>query len=259
MALFCLSVYVTTAQDFIVTKQSQRIDCKVEEISETEIKYRAKTDLTGEIVTIKASNVASVIFENGEVFIPQNNADTDVDDVRSQSHQSEESINSENPITDNKTDGASKVVKANEKVPPFKDGEYIVRKGQDWYYGDYELGRRDLSDFFEAYCPAARKKLKRCRVWGTLTAVFSSAAILGSSVFFGMTVADIADGYSDNITGLTSSISLLASSCALFIFGVNLKVTAEKRSVHVFNEQCRSDRSLSINAAPAGIGLTYNF
>ena len=58
---------VSFAQDIIVTKDSKRIDAKIEEIGTTEIKYRKANNPNGPLFVMLVSEVESIIYENGEV------------------------------------------------------------------------------------------------------------------------------------------------------------------------------------------------
>lgn len=55
------------AQDIIITKQSERIDAKVIEVSETEVKYKKQNNSDGPAFVIKTSKISSIIYANGEV------------------------------------------------------------------------------------------------------------------------------------------------------------------------------------------------
>ena len=57
----------TMAQDVIVTKQSERIDAKILEVSESTVKYKKQSNPTGPTFSISTSKIASVIYANGEV------------------------------------------------------------------------------------------------------------------------------------------------------------------------------------------------
>lgn len=55
------------AQDVIITRQSERIDAKIVEVSESEIKYKKQNNIDGPTFVISTGNVSSVIFSNGDV------------------------------------------------------------------------------------------------------------------------------------------------------------------------------------------------
>lgn len=55
------------AQDVIITKQSTRIDAKIVEVSDTEIRYKKHSNPDGPVFVINTEKVSSVLYENGEV------------------------------------------------------------------------------------------------------------------------------------------------------------------------------------------------
>ena len=57
------------AQDFILLRDGNLIECKVEEISQTEIRYRPIDNLDGPVFVISADRVFSIRFENGTVHV----------------------------------------------------------------------------------------------------------------------------------------------------------------------------------------------
>lgn len=63
--LFCAAV--ASAQDVITKTDGTKIDAKVEEITETTIRYRKANNPTGPIYTMPVSSVANIVFENGSI------------------------------------------------------------------------------------------------------------------------------------------------------------------------------------------------
>lgn len=66
-ALF--AVQSLMAQDIIVTRQAERIDAKIMEVSETEIKYRRTSNPEGPIFVLGVDKIASIVYANGEVQV----------------------------------------------------------------------------------------------------------------------------------------------------------------------------------------------
>ncbi|MDE6637238.1 MAG: hypothetical protein K2K32_03270 [Muribaculaceae bacterium] len=63
--LFCVAS--SFAKDVITKTDGTKLDAKVEEITETVIKYRKVSNPTGPVYTIPIASVASVLYENGDV------------------------------------------------------------------------------------------------------------------------------------------------------------------------------------------------
>ena len=55
------------AGDVIVLRNSTRIDAKILEVSDTEIKYKKSNNLDGPTFTQKVENISAVIYDNGDV------------------------------------------------------------------------------------------------------------------------------------------------------------------------------------------------
>ena len=69
--ILCLLCCVASAfaKDVITKTDGTKLDVKVEEISETVIKYRKASNPTGPVYTIPITSVATVLYENGEIDI----------------------------------------------------------------------------------------------------------------------------------------------------------------------------------------------
>lgn len=84
--LFTLGVSVlsstVTAQDIIFKHDDKEIETKIEEMTDTEIKYREFAEPDGPVYVIPKSDVSKIKFENGEIMIfptSGNNSGTDME------------------------------------------------------------------------------------------------------------------------------------------------------------------------------------
>lgn len=66
IVLLLLAITVS-AQDIIITKDSQRIEAKILEISPTQIKYKKYTNLEGPTFIANLSDISSILYANGEL------------------------------------------------------------------------------------------------------------------------------------------------------------------------------------------------
>ena len=57
------------AQDIIITKDAQKIEAKILEVSKTEIKYKEKSNLEGPTFTLETKEISSIIYSNGQVKV----------------------------------------------------------------------------------------------------------------------------------------------------------------------------------------------
>ena len=72
ITLLLLAIFITSfalAQDVIVTKDGKKINSKVTEINEYDIRYKNYENLDGPIYTMKKSEIASILYENGQVDV----------------------------------------------------------------------------------------------------------------------------------------------------------------------------------------------
>jgi len=66
--LFVMAAGITYAQDIIVTTKSEKITAKITEVDVEVIRYKQFDYQDGPIYTIKKSEIASIIYENGSVM-----------------------------------------------------------------------------------------------------------------------------------------------------------------------------------------------
>lgn len=67
MLLSAVALVPLYAQDIIVTHESERIDAKVYEVSETEVRYKRSDNPDGPIFVMSTDKIATIVFENGSV------------------------------------------------------------------------------------------------------------------------------------------------------------------------------------------------
>ncbi len=63
------------AQDIIITKDAQKIEAKILEVSGSEIKYKKQSNLEGPTFILGVEDLNSVIYANGEVQVFEDKAD----------------------------------------------------------------------------------------------------------------------------------------------------------------------------------------
>ena len=65
-SLTCMAVF---AQDVIITKDAQKIDAKIMEVSKSEIKYKETDNLDGPVFTLPVADINSITYANGKVVL----------------------------------------------------------------------------------------------------------------------------------------------------------------------------------------------
>ena len=71
--LVASSTLYVSAQDIIITRDEKKIDAKVLEISETEVKYKEADDLEGPTFVLGIQKIASIVLSSGKVKVFGNN------------------------------------------------------------------------------------------------------------------------------------------------------------------------------------------
>lgn len=82
-ALLFVLIAVCNAQDIIVTTDSKKIEAKILEISETDVKYKELDNLEGPTFVLPTQKVVSIIYANGKVSLFQETASIDETNLHS--------------------------------------------------------------------------------------------------------------------------------------------------------------------------------
>ena len=69
LTMIVCAMQMIVAQDVIVTRQAERIDAKVLEVSETAIKYKKTSNPDGPTFVLSTEKIASILYANGEVQV----------------------------------------------------------------------------------------------------------------------------------------------------------------------------------------------
>ena len=67
LVFMSLMAMVSLAQDIIITKEKEKIDAKVIEVSDAIIKYKKSSHIDGPTFVIEADKVVCITYENGDV------------------------------------------------------------------------------------------------------------------------------------------------------------------------------------------------
>jgi len=69
LAMIVCAAQMLVAQDVIVTRQAARIDAKILEVSETEVKYKKTSNPDGPVFVLSTDSIATIAYYNGEVQV----------------------------------------------------------------------------------------------------------------------------------------------------------------------------------------------
>ena len=69
LAILCSTLCMIAAAkcDLIIKTNSEKIEALIQEVSDTEIRYKKANNPTGPMFVIKISEISSIVYANGEV------------------------------------------------------------------------------------------------------------------------------------------------------------------------------------------------
>ena len=226
---------VLAQDDIIVTRESEKINAVITEISETEVKYKKSDNPDGPTFVISTSKIASIIYKNGDVQTFQ---------------QTEQTTTS--PKT---TNGTVVTVREAEDIV-FVPGQQITKsKRGKYYYGDIELDESLYKDFLKLTCSKAYKNYVNGEGMQYLGSLLTAVG-LGFAIGAAFTKSE---------TMLYVDAAVLVAGVASGIPLICVGVKKQNRALDVFNNQCASSldykQALSLNfgVTQNGLGLTFNF
>lgn len=220
--LFVL-IAVCNAQDIIVTTDSKKIEAKILEISETDVKYKELDNLEGPTFVLPTQKVVSIIYANGKVSLFQETASID---------------------------------ETNQNTEP--EYGFLTRLGEKYTYQGRVMSSDVYANFLRDNCPSAFQVYHQGHIIAYSGWILLSAAI-GMEIGSLIGVAIAGGDFSYAMPWMYCALGFTAASVPLFIVGYNKM----HKSVDVFNQDCihsnRTQSYWSIGASKNGIGLVLNF
>lgn len=240
LLLFVTISIVSFAQDIIITKDKERIQAKILEVSKDEIKYKKFTYQDGPVFSIDIDEIVTVAYENGEVEI-----------------YNEETIEEKNEMIQAKAEALRK-----------QEAMYgtLIKEDDLYYLCDRDkrtkMDKEAYLEFIQDNCPEAYKSYKTGnRLWkagfGLLGSGLGMTLLVGTPLY----VFGILEDYEEyRIAGsafLTMGSLATSGSIPLLVVG-GIK---RNNSYEVYNDHCKNPQylSFSINAKANGVGLALNF
>lgn len=234
------------AQDLIITRDGQRIEAKVIEVSSAEVKYKEFNNQDGATFILRADEINTVVFENGSVKV----------------------FNAPAQADDNQPAKIEDTAAAEEVLPQVA----LFTMDDDIYFlGDRKFTEAEYLAFVQENCqPAYEAFMKGAKLrktgWQLLASglpIFTAGVVLcGVGVGIGRERNDpqLRDGLCISGAILTSvGTGLSIGSIPCLIVGSVKK----NNSYEVYNEQCAPKQTatldFSIQASENGIGLAMRF
>ncbi|MBO4739760.1 MAG: hypothetical protein J5606_09425 [Bacteroidales bacterium] len=211
---------ILTAQDIIITKDAQKIEAKILEVSSTEIKYKKQNNLDGPTFVVSTSELNTIIYANGEVQLFDIPVNVTSETIESEQEQTEtypatcdEKTIPQKNIVDNQNANANTIAfKAvdfhGEALPQITYSKVEIpgtKHKRRRYWGEGVMfKRKEYGNFLKLYCPEAYVKYKAYRSFTAATwTCFVFVSMVGAIPF-----AVVADDK------LEQSLQIYNNSCA---------------------------------------------
>lgn len=237
-----LCVLYMAAQDIIVTREEKRIEAKITEVSDTEIKYRDANNPDGPLFVMGVDKISTIIYSNGTVKVfeqPQAPAQS----------------GTRPPIS------AQYQASLNRGQQPQAGGTEMISRYDDYYVmGNERMNEDQYLRFIQQTCPAAYSSYQKGKkLWGMGWGFFgaSMACLSAGSVMYSL-------GRSDGSPGLVIPGSFMIGAGSGF-FCASIPCLAvgnvKRRNSHeVYNSSCvrrSSPYSLNVGYGANGVGLAF--
>lgn len=240
LLLFVTISIVSFAQDIIITKDKERIQAKILEVSKDEIKYKKFTYQDGPVFSIDIDEIVTVAYENGEVEIYD-----------------EETIEEKNEMIQAKAEALRK-----------QEAMYgtLIKEDDLYYLCDRDkrtkMDKEAYLEFIQDNCPEAYKSYKTGnRLWkagfGLLGSGLGMTLLMGTPLYvFGILEPDEACLRAGVFFLTMGSLATSGSIPLLVVGGIK-----RNNSHEVYNDHCKNPQylSFSVNAKANGVGLALNF
>jgi len=221
-AIFVAITVFCFAQDIIVTTDARKIDAKILEVSETEVKYKETGNPEGPTFIISTNNISSIIYANGNVSLYQQSS-------------------TEGKIQDDMGSGPN----------------YITRLGDTYTYMGYVMKGDAYANFLRNNCLKAYEMYHKGYVISYAGILFLSA---GVGLEIGTLIGGaIAGGYF-NKPIIYCGLGCLAVSIPLVIIGYDrMHRSVDIFNQECALNTNRTQSFWSISASRQGVGLAFNF
>ena len=254
------------AQDIIVTRSQTRIEGKVLEISDTEVKYNKQESPNGPSLVLPTSEIVTILFSNGEVVNFQASPATKQTEVFQE--ESENTQGESAPTWDNTEYVEFPIRFKTGKEIMYRTGTQLTIEQGKVYYGDVRLKEKEYKEFL-SLCDGGAYQLyeeaKRCEKWmiAMIIPVFSCEGYSFYAMFSGAGKSGSEAKRLEKraIVSLCASIGLMIGYLPLLAKYEDYRNQAND----AFNRDCawkvkkRQPAELSFSASPSGIGLTLTF
>jgi len=254
IAIFCINIAYSFAQDIITLKSGNEIQALVQEVGDVDVKYKKFDNPNGPSYTLKKSEIFMIKYDNGSKDVFADNVATDTSPAKTPP-----SVQSQD-----KKENSPKKVKDMPGNLPLSAFAGIPLGG---YMGSltFEGTNRTIYstdtyvEFIRENCPEAYDFFKSRR---------NGYRMSNASMYIGFGVATVAGLlYSNNEISRDVALPIVCIGGAAGIvgaIGAIVNMNYEIKSVLIYNQKCANKQTsaLSLNfgvTRSGGIGFTFNF
>ncbi len=240
-ALLCMvSVFAASNVDIIIKTNSEKIEALIQEVSDSEIKYKKANNPNGPMFIVKTDDVASIIYANGEVQAIEHKAQPAPQPQQNYGY------------------GYGMTAAEAGMLQRIGSNEYLIN-GQ-------RLKGKELTFFLEKNCPEAYnyyRKWNNCEIAGWCFMPLGLALASGIGVSCFLIGNSKKEGYGITYTG----IAFMAIGGAMTVASIPMIACGnvnKKAVTSVYNEKCRNksladDVRLNVISNQNGLGLAIAF
>lgn len=247
-ALMCMILaFAADNVDIIIKTNSEKIEALIQEVSDTEVKYKKANNPNGPLFVVKMDDISSIIYANGEVQAIEHKAKP--------APQPQPNYGGYNGYNYNNNYAAYGIV--NGPMQRVGGDEYMIEGRR--------LKGKELNYFLQQNCPVAytyHKKWVACEAagWSLFGIGVAFAGVIGGGCWGwyankGYNTAVLSAG----IAFVYAGVGLVAGSIPLIACGNVYK----KRTANVFNQYCGQPQAfqpeLHLTSGANGLGLALHF
>lgn len=253
------------AQDVIITLESKRIEAKVTEITEQQVSYQLKNDPDKKIWQMGLSRIATIFFENGDVFVP---ATQPISELQSSEYE-------EDNFRQDESDMERIITLSSGETIIYRSGTQIESTNNGLYYGGYKFrNAKDFDSFLEQTCPSAYQEKKEANRLMNLSIIpiFPALGFLSVGLYYNVRPlfngSMLEENYDEWNDAVKPALAWYVLGIGCMCIGLPLATKATKHEENarvIFNHDCAHTPSrtttaqLSFTISPIAAGLSLTF
>ena len=249
MFILCGVLSMFAANDLIIKTNSEKVEALIQEVSETELRYKKANNPNGPMFVIKLEEVASIIYANGEVQAIEHKAAP-----QPQQAPQQQGYNFNNGY--NHAYNGAYGYNAYNAANPY-NGPLRRIDNKTWMYQDHRMSTKEMKFFLQQTCPQAYNyynSWNNCEITGW---VFLG---VGPAIMLGIGLPLLIEVNTGAGIGLMSfGLGLTAASVPLVACGHVFK----NRVDQVYNVHCVQPMAfqpeLRLTSGANGLGLALVF